>query len=78
MNDATKEEKGKEMGEEKNEKPYPFRSLHDFLSELDREWGKFRNGSLFGLISSGFLFVVCCMADSCYDAWTLALAPSCF
>jgi hypothetical protein len=59
MNNATKEKKeGKEMGEGKNDKPYPVRSLHDFLSELDREWGKFRNGSLLGLISSGFLFVV--------------------
>jgi len=53
-----KEKEGKEMGEEKNEKPYPVKSLHDFLSELDREWSKFRNGTLIGLISSGFLLVV--------------------
>lgn len=46
------------MGEEKNEKPYPVKSLHDFLFELDREWSKFRNGTLIGLISSGFLFIV--------------------
>ena len=58
MNNAMKEKEGKEMGEERNEKPYPVKSLHDFLSELDREWGKFRNGTLIGLISSGFLFVV--------------------
>jgi membrane protein implicated in regulation of membrane protease activity len=53
-----KEKEGKEMGEEKNDKPYPVKSLHDFLFELDREWSKFRNGTLIGLISSGFLFVV--------------------
>jgi hypothetical protein len=59
MNNAKKEEKeGKEMGEEKNEKLYPVKSLHDFLFELDKEWSKFRNGTLIGLISSGFLFVV--------------------
>jgi len=35
-------------------------SLHDFMLELNREWTKFRNGTLIGLISSGvlFLFVV--------------------
>ena len=46
------------MGKEKTEKPYPVKSLHDFLFELDKEWSKFRNGTLIGLISSGFLFIV--------------------
>jgi hypothetical protein len=52
--------KGEEerMVEEKTEKVYPVKSLHDFLFELDREWSKFRNGTLIGLISSGFLFIV--------------------
>jgi len=45
------------MAEEKNEKVYPVKSLHDFLFELDREWSKFRNGTLISLISSGILFV---------------------
>jgi hypothetical protein len=58
MNNARKEKEGKEMGEEKNDTLYPVKSLHDFLSELDREWSKFRNGTLIGLISSGFLLVV--------------------
>ena len=58
MNNGKKEKEGKEMGEEKTEKPYPVKSLHDFLFELDREWSKFRNGTLIGLISSGFLFIV--------------------
>ena len=45
------------MAEEKSERPYPVRSLHDFLYELDREWGKFRAGSLLGMIVSGSLLV---------------------
>ena len=37
---------------------YPVKSLHDFLYELDREWSKFRNGTLISLVSSGVFFVV--------------------
>ncbi|MFQ5758781.1 MAG: hypothetical protein ACE5IF_03815 [Candidatus Bathyarchaeia archaeon] len=43
--------------EEKRERPYPLRSLHDFLSELDREWSKFRTGALISMIASGALLV---------------------
>jgi len=47
------------MPEENSEsKLYPVRSLHDFLSELDQEWTKFRNGSLLALVSSGILFII--------------------
>ncbi len=46
------------MAEDKTEKVYPVKSLHDFLFELDREWSKFRNGTLISLISSGVMFVV--------------------
>ena len=45
------------MTEEEHEKTYPVKSLHDFLSELDREWSKFRTGSLVGMIASGVLLV---------------------
>lgn len=45
------------MTEEERERPYPLKSLHDFLFELDREWGKFRIGSLIGVIVSGVLLV---------------------
>lgn len=38
---------------EERERPYPLRSLHDFLSELDREWSKFRTGTLISMIASG-------------------------
>ena len=50
--------KGNEMADEKNDKVYPVKSLHEFLYELDKEWNKFRNGTLISLISSGVLFVV--------------------
>jgi hypothetical protein len=47
------------MPEEKSEdKQYPVKSLHDFLLELDKEWTKFRNGTLIGLASSLILFLV--------------------
>ncbi len=46
------------MSEEKAEKLYPVKSLHDFLYELDKEWSKFRNGALISLISSGVFFVI--------------------
>jgi cobalamin biosynthesis protein CobD/CbiB len=35
---------------EKQETVYPLRSLHDFLYELDKEWDRFRTGSLIGVI----------------------------
>jgi hypothetical protein len=50
--------KGNEMANEKNDKVYPVKSLHEFLYELDREWSKFRNGTLISLVSSGVLFFV--------------------
>jgi hypothetical protein len=40
------------------QKAYPVKSLHDFLFELDKEWSKFRNGTLIGLISTGVLFII--------------------
>lgn len=45
------------MSEKKPEEVYPVRSLHDFLSELDEEWNKFRTGSLVGFIVSCVLLV---------------------
>ena len=40
------------------EKRYPVKSLHDFLFELEKEWVKFRNGTLIGLASSAILFIL--------------------
>ena len=47
------------MPEENHEdKQYPVKSLHDFLFELEKEWTKFRNGTLLGLASSAILFII--------------------
>ena len=46
------------MSKENNDKVYPVKSLHEFLYALDREWSKFRNGTLISLISSSILFLV--------------------
>lgn len=51
----TQEDAKRKMTEKKTRKTYPVTSLHDFLSELDREWNKFRVGSLISLISTGLL-----------------------
>ena len=47
------------MNEEKNnqESKYPIRSLHDFLYELNKEWDRFRTGSLIGVLVSGALLI---------------------
>jgi hypothetical protein len=37
---------------------YPLRSLHDFLYELDKEWDRFRTGSLIGVIVTFVLLLV--------------------
>jgi len=42
---------------EKQETQYPLRSLHDFLYELDKEWDRFRTGSLIGVIVSFVLLL---------------------
>ena len=47
----------KDEPKEEPRKAYPVRSLHDFLSELDEEWNKFRTGSLVGVIVSFVLLV---------------------
>jgi len=46
------------MSKENNDEVYPVKSLHEFLYSLDREWSKFRNGTLISLVSSSLLFLV--------------------
>ena len=45
------------MSDVESDRTYQVKSLHDFLSELDKEWNKFRTGSLVGLIVSCILLV---------------------
>lgn len=45
--------------DEREEGPQlPLRTLHDFLFEIDREWNRFRTGSLVSVITSILLFVL--------------------
>jgi hypothetical protein len=43
--------------EEEPERRLPLRSLHDFLFEIDKEWGKFRTGSLLSTLISVLLLI---------------------
>jgi len=45
------------MSQKEDAESYPLKSLHDFLSELDKEWDKFRTASLIGMVTSGLLLV---------------------
>lgn len=45
------------MSGDESDRTYPVKSLHDFLSELDEEWNRFRTGSLVGLIVSCVLLI---------------------
>ena len=45
------------MSQKEDSETYPLRSLHDFLTELDKEWGKFRTSALIGIVISALLFV---------------------
>ncbi len=45
------------MKKDKESESLPLKSLHDFLSELDKEWTKFRTAALIGIITSGMLIV---------------------
>ena len=47
-----------EPDEKKEEQRLPLRGLHDFLFEIDREWSKFRTGSLLSMLTSLLLFVI--------------------
>jgi RsiW-degrading membrane proteinase PrsW (M82 family) len=44
------------LAEEKRK--LPVRSLHDFLSEISREWDSFRMGSLISMVTTVILFVL--------------------
>ena len=45
------------MREEESEKIYPVKTLHEFLSELNREWSRFKRGSLISIFISTMLLI---------------------
>jgi len=48
----------KEMEEREEGPRLPLRTLHDFLFEIDREWNRFRTGSLLSVVTSILLFLL--------------------
>ncbi len=63
--------------ESNEEKLYPVKSLHDFLFELDKEWTKFRNGTLIGLVSSGILFIIVVVVAAKNQAFRVGIGRFC-
>lgn len=45
------------MTEKEPEKIFPIKSLHEFLSELDKEWSRFKSGSLVSIFFACTLLV---------------------
>lgn len=39
------------------EEVYPVRTLHEFIDEINREWGRFKKGALISISISSLLFV---------------------
>ena len=48
------------MTEKEPEKTFPIKSLHEFLFELDKEWSRFKSGSLVGIFIACALLVFSC------------------
>ena len=45
------------MTEKEPEQTFPIKSLHEFLSELDKEWSRFKSGSLVSIFIACALLV---------------------
>jgi len=45
------------MSRKDEEASYPLRSLHDFLTALDKEWDRFRTAAIVGIVTTGILLV---------------------
>jgi hypothetical protein len=48
-NSGKEKGKGKAMSEQTTEKIYPVKTLHEFLSETNREWRRFKRGTMMSL-----------------------------
>ena len=44
--------------EKEEEKKLPLRSLHDFLFEIDKEWNRFKTGSMLSFLFLLLLFLL--------------------
>lgn len=52
-----KKMKDEKMTDKEQEKAYPVRTLHEFLTEINQEWSKFKRGAILSLITSSILLV---------------------
>ena len=43
---------------ENEDKKLPLRSLHDFLFDIDKEWSRFKNGSMLSFVFMLILFLM--------------------
>jgi hypothetical protein len=60
-----------------DDRPYPLRTFHDFISAIDEEWSRFRMGSLMGFLTSAFLvfFILRWIVDVLLRLRAAALRP---
>ncbi len=45
------------MTDKETEQVYPVRTLHEFIDEINKEWGKFKKGALISIATSSLLLV---------------------
>lgn len=43
---------------EKDQRDLPVRAIHDFLSEIENEWSRFKTGSLLSIITTCLLMIM--------------------
>ncbi|MFH0896840.1 MAG: hypothetical protein V1850_02170 [Candidatus Bathyarchaeota archaeon] len=43
------------MSKKEDGETFPLKSMHDFLLEIDKEWGKFRRVAIIGILTSAVL-----------------------
>lgn len=50
------------MSEKENEQAYPVKTTHEFLSEINHEWGRFKRGVILSIIIVSILLVASVLA----------------
>jgi cation transport ATPase len=43
---------------EKEQRDLPVHAIHDFLTEIENEWGKFKTGSLLSIVTTCLLMIM--------------------
>lgn len=45
------------MSEKENQQDYPVKTTHEFLSEMNSQWGRFKRGAILSTVVSVFLLI---------------------